>query len=89
MHWKGLWATFEHHGEVIDAFIRIKKSSRDKRMSVSFANCNERIKLWKKVHSGGTGNENVRKKKHQALFDNRSKERKRLKLSSGHYEQRY
>ncbi|KAK8661614.1 hypothetical protein V6N13_091212 [Hibiscus sabdariffa] len=24
MHWKGLWATFGHHGEVIDAFIPAK-----------------------------------------------------------------
>ncbi|KAL4387398.1 hypothetical protein GQ457_09G014430 [Hibiscus cannabinus] len=26
MHWKGLWATFAHHGEVIDAFIPRKRS---------------------------------------------------------------
>ncbi|KAK8617901.1 hypothetical protein V6N13_080814 [Hibiscus sabdariffa] len=26
MHWKGLWATFGHHGNVIDAFIPMKEA---------------------------------------------------------------
>ncbi|KAK8681629.1 hypothetical protein V6N13_054031 [Hibiscus sabdariffa] len=26
MHWKGLWATFAHHGDVVDSFIPQKKS---------------------------------------------------------------
>ncbi|MBA0841008.1 hypothetical protein Goarm_003536, partial [Gossypium armourianum] len=31
MHWKGLWALFRYHGEVIDAFIPVKKSKSGKR----------------------------------------------------------
>ncbi|KAL4273543.1 hypothetical protein GQ457_13G005570 [Hibiscus cannabinus] len=30
-HWKGLWETFAHHGEVVDAFIPLKKSKDGKR----------------------------------------------------------
>ncbi|KAL4385330.1 hypothetical protein GQ457_15G029650 [Hibiscus cannabinus] len=31
MHWKGLWATFGHHGDVIDAFIPTKRSRRGRK----------------------------------------------------------
>ncbi|KAK8606858.1 hypothetical protein V6N13_052612 [Hibiscus sabdariffa] len=31
MHWKGLWATFGHHGDVVDAFIPKKRSRKGKR----------------------------------------------------------
>ncbi|KAK8675404.1 hypothetical protein V6N13_033471 [Hibiscus sabdariffa] len=31
MHWKGLWATFGHHGDVIDAFIPTKRSIRGRK----------------------------------------------------------
>ncbi|KAK8560651.1 hypothetical protein V6N13_003336 [Hibiscus sabdariffa] len=75
MHCKGLWATLAHHGEVIDAFIPIKKSSRDKRFC--FDKVVEESSL---CTEWGTGNEDGRKKKHQTLSDNRSKERKPLKL---------
>ncbi|KAL4342095.1 hypothetical protein GQ457_08G017320 [Hibiscus cannabinus] len=30
-HWKGLWAAFGHHGEVIDAFIPMKRSRSGRR----------------------------------------------------------
>ncbi|KAH1047052.1 hypothetical protein J1N35_037836 [Gossypium stocksii] len=33
MHWKGLWALFNFHGEVKDAFMPIKKSKDGKRFS--------------------------------------------------------
>ncbi|KAK8684001.1 hypothetical protein V6N13_040039 [Hibiscus sabdariffa] len=26
LHWKGLWAAFGHHGDVLDAFIPLKRS---------------------------------------------------------------
>ncbi|KAK8550010.1 hypothetical protein V6N13_055566 [Hibiscus sabdariffa] len=26
MHWQGLWASFAHHGEVVDSFIPSKRS---------------------------------------------------------------
>lgn len=31
MHWKGLWALFRFHGNVLDAFIPAKKSMKGKR----------------------------------------------------------
>lgn len=31
MHWKGLWALFHYHSNVVDAFILEKKSKRGKR----------------------------------------------------------
>ncbi|KAK8606598.1 hypothetical protein V6N13_030876 [Hibiscus sabdariffa] len=31
LHWKGLWAAFGHHGEVLDAFIPKKRSRKGKR----------------------------------------------------------
>ncbi|KAL4388714.1 hypothetical protein GQ457_09G011480 [Hibiscus cannabinus] len=31
LHWKGLWATFAHHGDVVDAFIPMKKNNDGKR----------------------------------------------------------
>ncbi|KAK8617135.1 hypothetical protein V6N13_117102 [Hibiscus sabdariffa] len=31
MHWKGLWATFRDHGDVIDAFIPTKRSRRGRK----------------------------------------------------------
>ncbi|KAK8644115.1 hypothetical protein V6N13_123430 [Hibiscus sabdariffa] len=31
MHWKGLWASFGHHGDVLDAFIPNKRSRSGKR----------------------------------------------------------
>ncbi|KAK8697344.1 hypothetical protein V6N13_113497 [Hibiscus sabdariffa] len=38
MHWKGLWATFAHHGDVLDSFIPQKKSRSGKRFgSIRFA----------------------------------------------------
>ncbi|KAK9044791.1 hypothetical protein V6N11_058683 [Hibiscus sabdariffa] len=38
MHWKGLWATFAHHGDVSDAFIPMKRSKSGKRFGfVRFA----------------------------------------------------
>ncbi|KAL4388815.1 hypothetical protein GQ457_09G007360 [Hibiscus cannabinus] len=39
LHWKGLWATFAHHGEVVDAFIPLKKTKDGKRFGfVRFSN---------------------------------------------------
>ncbi|KAH1065181.1 hypothetical protein J1N35_030168 [Gossypium stocksii] len=32
MHWKGLWALFNFHGVVKDAFIQIKKSNDGRRL---------------------------------------------------------
>ncbi|KAK8613353.1 hypothetical protein V6N13_101118 [Hibiscus sabdariffa] len=26
MHWQGLWASFAHHGDVVDSFILVKRS---------------------------------------------------------------
>ncbi|KAK8626628.1 hypothetical protein V6N13_134264 [Hibiscus sabdariffa] len=38
MHWKGLWATFAHHGDVMDTFILVKRSRSRKRFGfVRFA----------------------------------------------------
>ncbi|MBA0693253.1 hypothetical protein Goari_010747 [Gossypium aridum] len=31
MHWNGLWVLFRYHGEVIDAFIPVKKSKSGRR----------------------------------------------------------
>ncbi|KAK8617918.1 hypothetical protein V6N13_080822 [Hibiscus sabdariffa] len=35
MHWKGLWATFGHHGNVIDAFIPMKEAKVGKDLASS------------------------------------------------------
>ncbi|KAL4333410.1 hypothetical protein GQ457_07G016410 [Hibiscus cannabinus] len=38
MHWKGLWATFAHHGDVIDSFIPTKRRKSGRRFGfVRFA----------------------------------------------------
>ncbi|KAK8595311.1 hypothetical protein V6N13_016686 [Hibiscus sabdariffa] len=37
MHWKGLWATFGHHGEVIDAFIPGKRKHVWKLVYICFS----------------------------------------------------
>ncbi|KAL4353929.1 hypothetical protein GQ457_06G004130 [Hibiscus cannabinus] len=34
MHWKGLWATFGHHGDVVDTFIPAKRSRKGKRFGL-------------------------------------------------------
>ncbi|KAB2085563.1 hypothetical protein ES319_A05G406400v1 [Gossypium barbadense] len=39
MHWKGLWALFSYHGEVLDVFISVKRCKDGKRFSfVRFSN---------------------------------------------------
>ncbi|TYJ22402.1 hypothetical protein E1A91_A08G123800v1, partial [Gossypium mustelinum] len=39
MHWKGLWALFGYHGDVIDAFIPSKRCRNGKRFGfVRFSN---------------------------------------------------
>ncbi|KAL4367774.1 hypothetical protein GQ457_05G032850 [Hibiscus cannabinus] len=39
LHWKGLWATFAHHGQVLDAFIPLKKTKEGKQFGlVRFSN---------------------------------------------------
>ncbi|KAK8699606.1 hypothetical protein V6N13_115689 [Hibiscus sabdariffa] len=54
MHWKGLWATFAHHGEVIDAFIPRKRSRNGRKFGfVRYSSrVDVRTSFWRKVNHG-------------------------------------
>ncbi|MBA0866546.1 hypothetical protein Goshw_022132, partial [Gossypium schwendimanii] len=74
MHWNGLWVLFRYHGEVIDAFIPVKKSKSGRRFG--FQSLSTSWEVWKEREeraSGGESTSNLNRKKHgrkiRLIFD--------------------